>query len=294
MKKIIIFLAIVLGGVSAITAQDYVPLVREGVKWECTNYLIRWGSFKESPYTIELKGDTIFNDYNYKKCLFVSEGDTTLHALLREDIEKQQVYMIFIHYPERKYRFTFYDIYDYGSNDLFEETEGGLTKEILLYDFKQPAKTSYLELNEIGDNDISIENIIIAGEERKRIRVTGNDGTHRLSLIEGIGVVGESDFNVSGYFDGCLVDYAFIDRTPDGTYGFSVFHRLVKEDGTIIYEAPYISGGVKSAISGAGADAVEVARYDVHGRRLAKPVPGINIVRMSDGTTRKEIEKNVF
>ncbi len=38
-------------------------------------------------------------------------------------------------------------------------------------------------------------------------------------------------------------------------------------------------------------DAVEVARYDVHGRRLAKPVPGINIVRMSDGTTHKQFQR---
>ncbi len=35
------------------------------------------------------------------------------------------------------------------------------------------------------------------------------------------------------------------------------------------------------------ADAVEVARYDVAGRRLSAPVKGINIIVYSDGTTRK-------
>ena len=38
-------------------------------------------------------------------------------------------------------------------------------------------------------------------------------------------------------------------------------------------------------------NAVEVSRYDIHGRLLSEPTPGINIVKMSDGTTRKEIVK---
>ena len=38
-------------------------------------------------------------------------------------------------------------------------------------------------------------------------------------------------------------------------------------------------------------DAEEVARYDIHGRRLNKPTKGINIIKMSNGTTRKEIIK---
>ncbi len=38
-------------------------------------------------------------------------------------------------------------------------------------------------------------------------------------------------------------------------------------------------------------NAVEMARYDIHGRLLSAPVKGINIVKMSDGSTRKEIVK---
>ena len=38
-------------------------------------------------------------------------------------------------------------------------------------------------------------------------------------------------------------------------------------------------------------NAIEVARYDIHGRLLSEPTRGINIVKMSDGTTRKEIIK---
>lgn len=36
---------------------------------------------------------------------------------------------------------------------------------------------------------------------------------------------------------------------------------------------------------------VEVARYDAAGRRIQRPVPGVNIVRYSDGTTRKVLVK---
>ena len=38
-------------------------------------------------------------------------------------------------------------------------------------------------------------------------------------------------------------------------------------------------------------DAIEIARYDIHGRLLSAPTPGINIVKYSDGTTRKECVK---
>ena len=38
-------------------------------------------------------------------------------------------------------------------------------------------------------------------------------------------------------------------------------------------------------------NAIEVSRYDIHGRLLSEPTCGINIIKMSDGTTRKEIIK---
>ena len=41
----------------------------------------------------------------------------------------------------------------------------------------------------------------------------------------------------------------------------------------------------------ASKDAVEVARYDIHGRKIAKPQKGINIIRYSDGSTRKVMVK---
>ena len=38
-------------------------------------------------------------------------------------------------------------------------------------------------------------------------------------------------------------------------------------------------------------NAIEIARYDIHGHLLTQPTPGINIVKYNDGTTRKEFVK---
>jgi len=54
-----------------------------------------------------------------------------------------------------------------------------------------------------------------------------------------------------------------------------------------------LTAAVTNGISNVGYshDAVEVARYSLNGTRLTAPCKGINIVRMSDGTTRKVIVK---
>lgn len=46
---------------------------------------------------------------------------------------------------------------------------------------------------------------------------------------------------------------------------------------------------VSIACSESEADATEVARYDIYGRLLTEPTPGINIVIYSDGTSKKII-----
>ena len=45
------------------------------------------------------------------------------------------------------------------------------------------------------------------------------------------------------------------------------------------------------AIEAETTEATIVARYDIHGRKISHPVKGINILRMSDGTTRKVMVK---
>lgn len=47
--------------------------------------------------------------------------------------------------------------------------------------------------------------------------------------------------------------------------------------------------GINAAHCVKGAE--EAARYTMDGRHLSKPQPGVNIVRMTDGTTKKVIVK---
>ena len=81
-----------------------------------------------------------------------------------------------------------------------------------------------------------------------------------------------------------------IDGFEDGVYYYKV---LVKSaDGEVLNN--YIgtfeidAAGVENI---ANDSAIEVARYDIHGRLLSEPTKGLNIIKMSDGTTRKEIVK---
>ena len=69
--------------------------------------------------------------------------------------------------------------------------------------------------------------------------------------------------------EGSLIDYAFADE-------WRKFNNI-KE-----------FAGIENIATD---DAVEVSRYDIHGRLLNEPTRGINIVIYSDGTTRKEIIK---
>ena len=51
------------------------------------------------------------------------------------------------------------------------------------------------------------------------------------------------------------------------------------------------STGIDGATISSDANATEVARYTVDGRKINKPVKGINLVKMSNGKTLKVIVK---
>lgn len=83
-------------------------------------------------------------------------------------------------------------------------------------------------------------------------------------------------------------------------------HAFLRNDGYRVYALPYekptavtaakkslIIKGTTSGVENVDADgnAIEVARYDIYGRLLSEPTKGINIVKYSDGTTRKECVK---
>lgn len=105
----------------------------------------------------------------------------------------------------------------------------------------------------------------------------------------------ETDAETTSYTFTNLAGYGF------DTYGYSVTSYFEYE-GKSTTSAPsntvvvnlatgdsHISTGVEETV--AGGDVREVARYSLDGRQLAAPQKGINIIRMSDGTTRKVLVK---
>ena len=96
-------------------------------------------------------------------------------------------------------------------------------------------------------------------------------------------------------------NYVAVGRTNDLTNGFLVWGELIKDEGYKLYrlssnELPYaacvqliLSNGSSTEIVGVDGkrDVKVVERYTPDGQRVSAPVSGINIEKLSDGTTRK-------
>lgn len=65
------------------------------------------------------------------------------------------------------------------------------------------------------------------------------------------------------------------------------FYNTTQMEGCVFIDFPVVEGtGVKPVISNS-AEVKEVGRYSLNGQRITTPRSGLNIIRMSDGTTRK-------
>ena len=137
MKKIITLLILMCS--LGVMAQEYTPLVREGVKWNCVMRRVNFYHPEQSYnhlYSIQIKGDTVINEVQYKKCYYIFEdkeepSNVIPRAYLREDIENQQVFVLFnVDYTTQM-----------GMYNL-NYPEFGLLEEQMLYDFKNKKNTS--------------------------------------------------------------------------------------------------------------------------------------------------------
>ena len=115
--------------------------------------------------------------------------------------------------------------------------------------------------------------------------------------------IGNSVASIGNYaFEKChkLGTVTSLNPTPP-TCGAGVFNEIssyarlkVPENSISAYKSANVWKDFYSIVTGitdvvADEDnATEVARYDANGRLLSKPAHGINIIKMSDGTTRKE------
>ena len=88
----------------------------------------------------------------------------------------------------------------------------------------------------------------------------------------------------NGAFNGCDSKNCMV-YVPKGTYDaywlseFGYFENIVEFDATSIHNTV------------ATPEVQEIARYAVNGQRLTAPIKGINLVKYSDGTVKKEFVK---
>ena len=290
MKKSLLSILTVLFGVSApmlaqSSTDDYIPLVKEGVRWECEIIHLTVPEDIEPsyhyPYDIVISGDSIINNVEYKKCHYIFKGyndapcDETLIALLREDINTKRVYAIF----SDKYKFPIPHVipeYSYAQGESFT-----FNKEELLYDFADLRNSNQYWgcLSNFTSTDTIIDNI------SRKMYVNNLEYQKPSGIIEGIGVMGNP--HITGDL---LFPYPVSNLIPSlpTHYTDPVFLNYYNENGELVYS----SGRVASVESvDINTDATEVARYDIYGRQLSQPTTGINIIKMSNGTTKKTIVK---
>ena len=171
-KSLLSILAVLFGMTTPMMAQslsdDYVPLVKEGAKWEC-DFATIFNDIRPnwfSPYSIEIKGDTIINDIAYKCCVYTFEesswsweeysnyspGETITLAFIREDVENRKVYVLFNNSKQQA-------VY----NRFFQYTEAD--GEFLLYDFANINNPEQMWQKKYRF-DVSADKITIDGVER--------------------------------------------------------------------------------------------------------------------------------
>ncbi len=141
MKKTVLFTLLALLGMTQMEAQgyEYIPFVREGVKWVCDAPYIEWyggmGMTRHNLFTLELAGDTVIDGKRYLAMHkysgdAINETNDTIPVYLRE--ENKVVYGIV---PDGKT----YNECPVGTNwwpEAREVVESG--QEFILYDFNDP------------------------------------------------------------------------------------------------------------------------------------------------------------
>lgn len=217
-------------------AQDYeyVPIVREGVKWVYSiqdyHYVEDYGTNpargdNKVYRTLELRGDTVINGKTYKamhKCTddVYSEPSDVIIVYLRE--EDKNVYGIV---PNGKYHDDAYLGYLGPWNE--EIPSGG---EFLLYDFQDPV--TFWE-NLINDDWYSIplqlDTIEVGGHYAKRLFDSRQEGDY-FQVIEGIGAMGMNSYPL-----------AFLMPVTTGIHTTEYYNlEKVVENGEVIYPHDYV------------------------------------------------------
>ena len=227
-KKLMTMLLALLG-FSQVIAQEYeyVPFVREGVKWMyyIRNYDYYWDYYTNPARgdnvayrTFEMRGDTVINGKTYKAVHkysgdAINEEQDTIPVFLRE--EDKIVYAIL---PDVE---LFYSDCPIGNPNVYNDGrwEG---EEFLLYDFQDPI--GYWTGIE-GYLNLQVDTVIVGDHLAKRYVGDYAD----FCVVEGVGAMGFCSYPLA----------AFMDMAMDMHGSMTVFEKVV-ENGEVIYPQNFV------------------------------------------------------
>ena len=222
MKKTIFVIFMFLMGATQAISQDYIPFVREGVKWVCNTGRCPLNHEPSKDYfTLELKGDVEINGIVYKAMHKYRgeeinlENDTVL-VYLRE--QGKVVYGIV---PDGK-TYPEYPIGMNGGTDLLERIAAG--EEFVLYDFNKPVEFIQNWIaNPYQEQPVITDLTEIAGNKARRFMSHYKQNFGDFCLIEGIG------------YDGMWLWYPLGYCPSDGYSSNNLSHVI--ENGAVIYSS---------------------------------------------------------
>ena len=241
MKRAFLITLFAVLGMSQAAAQEYeyVPFVREGVKWV---YSISDYHYFEDYYTnpargdnmayrtIEMKGDTVIDGKTYKAVHkysgdAINEESDTIPVYLRE--EGKIVYAIIPNY--KIYDDCWVGNFRIHTDEYYDAIFSG--QEFLLYDFQDPV--SYW--GNFSDDDwfnlnLFTDTVVVGNHFALRYFEVNEFYVDVFQIIEGIGAIGRSSYPLAFFI-------------PKGTGIHSqAFHGIEKvvENGEVIYPQDYV------------------------------------------------------
>ena len=295
MKKTLLLTLLALLGMTQAVAQEYeyVPFVREGVKWVYFYNNPDGGFYPPRPdlaigkvyLTLEFKGDTVINGKTYKAMHkyygdAINEENDTVRIYMREENK-----VVYGYVPEGKYYAdcpigvrSFYCIY-------YSILDG---EEFVLYDFNDPAtfltELIYNEQDEESPypciyNTLSLDTISVGNHRVRRFNLsTNNSTTIRFFIIEGIGF----DFK-----DPCTSGYTLFPLRPvsmSRPYDeFALSHVI--EDGEIIYKATNYDepNAIGEVVADGTRRPLDANYYNLMGQPVGKDVPTVPGIYIHQG-----------
>ena len=261
MKKTILFVLFAFLWMTQASAQEYeyVPFVREGVKWVCGYYLKSSDEF--GVYTLEFKGDTIINETSYKVMhkysgTAINNENDTVPICMRE--ENKVVYAIVPDgkcYPE-------IPIGNYYKPDDYSAVHEG--REFILYDFyDHVAYWTEFANSWGGEYEHYSTDTIRVGRHRVKKHVGFILGLGvSFEIIEGLGMISSNTYPLAFFMPAwpSIID-------PYDAFGL----YYVIENGEIIYNRVY-PDGIDEVSDGQMLKADD-NYYDLMGRAVGRDVP---------------------